>query len=225
MVYVYLIGSVIVAFFWFIFFIFRADLRKKILFTSIIGGILGFSEMFFVPNYWNPQFKVIRIFDNLYLGSLIFAFFLAGFSSVFYQFVFKKPFFKAQKIKPKWLLIAPAIFFLHLVITQINIMFFSFAGLFTGAFAFYLSDKKLGKPILINGLLTFGFFTIEYMFLWKFFPSLVASYNYKALSGINIFGIPIEELLFFFAIGTNFSLVYEILSNCKYKKYLRYFYT
>ena len=61
MAYVYLIASFIMAIFWAIFFIIRKDLRKKILFTSLIGGILGFTEIFFVPNYWNPQFEVFKI--------------------------------------------------------------------------------------------------------------------------------------------------------------------
>jgi|APSaa5957512622_1039677.scaffolds.fasta_scaffold30928_2 hypothetical protein len=224
MAYVYLIGSGIVAIFWLVFYIIRTDLRKKILLTSIIGGILGFTEIFFVPNYWNPQFQVIKIFDNLFLGSLFFAFFLPGFSSVLYQIIFKEPLFKAQKIKSKLLLIPPVIFLLYLFIPQINVMAFSFGSMFIGALLFYLSDKRLGKPILLNGIITFVFFLIMYMIFWQLFPSLIASYNYEVLSGINIIGIPIEELLFFFAIGTNFCLIYEILSNSKHTKYLKYFY-
>ncbi|NOQ55947.1 MAG: hypothetical protein GQ477_04035 [Nanohaloarchaea archaeon] len=223
MAYVYLIGTGIVASFWLIFYIFRYDLRKKILLTSIIGGILGFTEIFFVPNYWNPQFQVIRIFDNLFLDSLLFAFFLAGFSSVIYQFIFRSPLFKVDKIKTKLLLIPPIIFLLHLFISEINVMVFSFGSMLIGAFIFYFSDKKLGKPMLLNGLFTFIFFMIMYIIFWQLFPLLIISYNYEVLSGINIFRIPIEELLFFFAIGTNFCLIYEILENSKLKNTLTIF--
>lgn len=222
--YVYLIGSGIVSIFWLFFYILRTDLRKKILLSSIIGGILGITEIFFVPNYWNPQFQTIKIFNNLFLESFIFAFFLAGFSSVLYQFIFKKSLFETQKIKPKLLLIPPIIFLLHLIIPQINVMVFSFGSMLMGALLFYLSDKKLGWPILLNGLFVLTFFLITYIIFWQLFPSLVISYNYKTLIKISIFGIPIEELLFFFAIGTNFCLIYEILSNSKYRKYLGYFY-
>ena len=129
MVYIYLIGSGIIAVFWFIFYFFRIDLRNKILLTSLIGGVLGITEIFFVPNYWNPQFQVIKILDNLFLESLIFSFFLAGFSCSFYQVIFKESLFNAQKIKPKFLLIGPTVFSLHLIIPQINVMIFSFGGM------------------------------------------------------------------------------------------------
>ena len=222
--YIYFIGSGVVAVFWLFFYFLRKDLRKKILLTSIIGGALGISEIFFVPNYWNPQFKIIKVFDNLFLDSFVFAFFLTGFTSVIYQVIFKKPVFNAQKINPTLLFIAPFIFLFHLVISQINVMVFSFGSMLIAAFFFYLSDKSLGKPILLNGLFTFVFFLTAYIFFWHLFPSLGASYTYKNLTGVKIFRIPFEELFFFFAIGTNFCLTYEILSNSKFKKLFKRFY-
>ncbi len=225
MYYVYLIGSGIVAVFWLAFYILRVDLRKKILLSSIIGGVFGFTEVFFVPNYWNPKFKVLKLSDSLFLDSLIFAFFLAGFSSVIYQVVFKKALFVNHTVNTKLFYVPPAIFALHLLLPQINVMVFTFSGMFIGAFLFYLADKRLGKLILFNGLFTFLFFFALYASLWNVFPSLAASYNYKVLSGITAFGVPIEELLFFFAIGTNFCLFYEILGDSRYRKYFTYFYT
>lgn len=224
MAYVYLIGSGIVAIFWFIFYALRADLRKKILLTSIIGGVSGVTEIFFVPVYWNPQFQVIKILDALFLDSFIFAFFLAGFSSVIYQVLFRKSIFTIKKIRLELLFIAPIIFLLHPLFPKISVMVFSFGSMFFGAFLFYITEKKFGKEILVNGLLTFIFFMIMYFIFWQTFLSLVVSYNYGNLSGINIVGIPIEELLFFFAVGSYFCMVYEILKKSSLKKHLGYFY-
>src|SRR3989338_2318704 len=213
MAYVYLVASLIIAIFWAIFFIIRKDLRKKILFTSLIGGILGFTEIFFVPNYWNPQFEVFKIRNDLFFESFIFPFFLAGFSSTLYQVIFRKPLFKVEKIKRRILLLLPIIFFIYILIPEINVIFFSISSMLIVSFLFYLSEKKIGKAILINGILNFTFFTSLYLFFWNLFPSIQTSYNYEVLSGINITGIPFEELLFYFAMGTNFCLFYEILNK------------
>src|SRR3989344_4989061 len=186
MAYVYLIASFIMAIFWAIFFIIRKDLRKKILFTSLIGGILGFTEIFFVPNYWNPQFEVFKIRNDLFFESFIFTFFLAGFSSTLYQVIFRKPLFKVEKIKRRILLLLPIIFFIYILIPEINVIFFSISSMLIVSFLFYLSEKKIGKAILINGILNFTFFTSLYLFFWNLFPSIQTSYNYEVLSGINI---------------------------------------
>jgi len=224
MAYVYLIGSGIVAVFWFIFYFLREDLRKKILLTSIIGGLSGVTEIFFVPVYWNPQFQVVKILDMLFLESFIFAFFLAGFSAVIFQVLSGKPIYNVQKIRIELLLVAPVIFLFHPLFPEISVMVFSFGSMFFGAFLFYLAEKKFGTAMLFNGFLTFAFFLIMYAVFWNLFPSLAASYNYVSLSGVAILGIPIEELLFFFAVGTYFCVVYEILKKSKLKEYLSIFY-
>src|SRR3989344_8235467 len=162
MAYVYLIASLIIAIFWTFFLIVRKDLRKKILYISLLGGILGFTEIFFVPNYWNPQFDIFKIRNDLFFESFIFAFFLTGFSSTLYQVIFRKPLFKVEKIKRRILLLLPLIFLLHLLIPKINVMIFSISSMIIVSFLFYLSEKKFGKAILINGILSFSFFTILY---------------------------------------------------------------
>ncbi len=219
--YVYLAGSAVVAFFWFLFYAARPDLRRKMLLTSGLGGVLGFSETLFIPDYWRPQFQVIRISDELFVESLLFAFFLAGFSSVLYQVVFRKPLFEADRVDPKLLLAPPIVFALYPLAPGVNIIFFTLAGMLIGASAFYLSDKSLGKPILLNGLLTFAFFLPNYILFWKLFPSLVASYNYSALSGVKLFKIPLEELLFYFSVGSSFCLIYEVLMSARIKQVLK----
>lgn len=222
--YVYIVGSIVVAFFWFVCYRARPDLRKKMLLTSIIWGILGFTELFFVPNYWNPQFQVIYLLEDLFLDSFVFAFFLAWFSCILYQVVFNKPLFKTQHIVPHTFRIPPVIFSLHLLIPQINVMVFCILSMLVGSLMLCLQDHKLIIPILWNGFLTFSFFLTTYFIFWQIFPSLVASYNYSVLSGIHIFTIPIEELWFFFAIGTVFAPMYEILSHSRHRHCLRYFY-
>jgi len=209
--YIYLIGSGVVAIFWLVFYLVRSDLRIKMLVTSIIGGILGVTEIFFVPQYWNPQFSTIRISNNLFLDSFIFAFFLVGFAAVIYQVLWKRKLYQIKNANLIWLVIPPLIFFLHLILSWPNVMVFAIAGMLISALAIYLSNKHLGIPMLVSGILTFIFFLIMYVMFWQIFPLLPASYNYSNVTSLYIFAVPAEELVFFFTIGTIFSIVYEYL--------------
>lgn len=209
--YVYLIGSGVVAVFWLVFYIVRPDLRIKMLVTSIIGGILGITEIFFVPQYWNPQFNIIRISNNLFLDSFIFAFFLVGFVAVVYQVLWRRKIYQIKNANLIWLIVPPIIFFLHLILSWPNVMVFAIAGMLISVLAIYLSNRHLGTPMLASGVMAFIFFLIMYVMFWQIFPLLSASYNYSNMIGLYIFTIPAEELMFFFAIGTIFSIVYEYL--------------
>lgn len=225
---VYLIGSGVVALVWLIFYFLRADLRKKMMLSSIVGGFFGgFSEAFFVPSYWDPRFFIFKIpvpYFHLDLDSFIFSFFLAGMASVPYQVLFNRPLFDTHRVPAKIIYVAVLIFFSHLLIPQVNVIYFSIGCMVVGGGTCFLLDKNLGIPFLINALLVFTFFTFSYLIFWQLFSPLAASYNYPALSGIHLLGIPIEELSFYFAVGSFWCFPYELLGNSRLRSKLRYFY-
>ena len=70
--YVYLVITGLYLILWVIFFIARKDLRKKMFFMSFWVAFLGISEKVFIPSYYIPQFKVIHLFDEIFLESMLF---------------------------------------------------------------------------------------------------------------------------------------------------------
>ncbi|MBI3984343.1 MAG: hypothetical protein HY344_00160 [Candidatus Levybacteria bacterium] len=62
--------------------------------------------------------------------------------------------------------------------------------------------------------------SILLLFVWLFPGYVEAVWNLKAISGILIVGIPIEELLFAASLGAMWSSIYEHFSWYKFSKKL-----
>ncbi len=64
--------------------------------------------------------------------------------------------------------------------------------------------------MFISALLFLGLYFIYFVTLNLFDPSYVSQvWNFKAISGILIFGVPLEELMFALTFGFLWSSVYE----------------
>ncbi len=222
----YLVFSAITALVWGLFYALRPDLRPKIWFSSLVACVLGVTEICFVPAYWEPAFPRIQLFrDQLYLESLLFSFFLGGVASVFYEVGLRVPSLDAGRVTGRVLFSLPGVFFLYPLIPQVSVMYFCIGSLLACAYLVYRIDRRLGKPMLVNGLLLFVYALVVYLLLWHFYPSVRVSYKYHALSGINIWGIPVEELLFFFSFGTIWCLFYGLIGNGRARQFFPAFYS
>ena len=209
-----MIGVGIYAIIWSILFIARKDLRKKILITSLFAAPLGISELLFIPEYWIPQFQTIPIFEELFLESILFCFFLGGVVSVIYQGITNNKMFEFGKINPYLTLIAPAIFLTYfLKIFYINPIYYVFISMLVGSFILLIYLKKNAIKIvysaLINTILYFAFYYI----ISQIFPELSASYQINNFYGILVNGIPIEEFIWIFSFSLYWTPLYEIWRN------------
>jgi hypothetical protein len=223
--YVYLMVALALGCLWVSFYWVRPDLRKKILFSSLLAGSGGVGEVAFVPSYWNPRFHVIRILDDLFLESFLFTFFLGGAASVFYQVAFRKRLLNVRRVSLKVLVLIPIYFVvLRLLIPQLNIIFFLLGAGLTLMMLFALLEGTLIRPMALSGLLLLALSLVIYVPLWRLFPSFGASYNTSELTGISLLGIPAEELLFYLAFGAVWCVVYELFGNSRFRRMLGYFY-
>jgi hypothetical protein len=223
--YPYLIFAIVNGILWGLFYFLRPDLRKKMWLSSIVGGILGLTELIFVPRYWSPRFPVIPLVrSDLYLESLLFSFFFGGVGALFYQVLFGKPLLGAGRVPGKVLFALPAVFFLYPLFPQLNVMHFCIASSLACGSLIVSRDRKLAVPMLLNGLLLLGYAFGIYHIFWDRYPLVAQSFNENTLSGIRLRGIPVEELLFFFSIGVVWCLFYELLGNGRLRKRLGVFY-
>lgn len=211
--YVYLTVALICGIIWTIFFLLRKDLRRKMLIMGICTAPLIVFDTFFIPKYYNPWlYKVIPLFGNVFLESLITAFFFGGIFSSIGQVFTKKPLYKLSKLNPLIFLIVPAIFSLNFIVPlKINpLNWWIIANLITCAVLFFFMRKQMIKNMFLNAFYLLLFYIPLFYFMWFAFPSVPLSYSSYGLIGIKIFGAPIEELIWAFSTGLIAGPIYEI---------------
>ena len=202
--------------------------RKEMFIVSAWTSLLGLTEPLFVPEYWSPPslFNLAKQF-GFDLESPIFAFAAGGIVFVLYQLIFHKRHQQMPKISRHAsrhrfhyvvVLLVPVSIVGLLFGTNLNPIYdFINAGIVGGLAAWYCRPD-LGKKMLISAGLFLVLYYIYFLTLVAAFPGYVEDvWNIKALSGILITGIPLEELLFAIALGFYWSSVYEHLTWRKVK--------
>ncbi|MBI4152041.1 hypothetical protein HY496_03650 [Candidatus Woesearchaeota archaeon] len=214
-------GSLAFLVVWLLIFVCNPSARKEMLWVSSFTTILGFTEPLFVPEYWNPPslFNLAQRtgFD---LESLIFSFSIGGIISVLYEVIFRK--FEHRKLRtiPSWHWLAVSapifIFTLLFVTTALNPIYSASIAMFLGSLLVMVCRRDLMVKMVVSG----GVFLLFYFGLLLFFnlafPGYIqAVWNWEAISGITIMGVPVEELAFAFTAGMLWSSVYEHVRNLR----------
>ncbi|MEK6829981.1 MAG: lycopene cyclase domain-containing protein [Nanoarchaeota archaeon] len=216
----WLIFSLILLGIWFVIFLISRKFRKEMFFVSLFTTPFALTEPLFVPEYWNPpslfNLAAITGFD---IESLIFSFAIGGIGAVLYNAFFKVKYKKIGKHemhskRHRFHLIAlfsPIIVFLIVsLFTKLNPIYSASIAMFIGGIATILCRPDLKKEVWMGGILFLLLYFIFFLFFLLVYPYAVESFwNLSAISGILIFGIPIEELIFAFTYGMLWSSAYE----------------
>jgi len=176
--------------------------------ASFATSLFGATEPIFVPEYWKPPslFELAQRtgFD---IESFIFCFAIGGIGAVLYNGLTKQdlvPMSEAEKRHPlhrfhRVALLAPFVAFVPLYLLPWNPIYPSIACLAIGP-----ANHRGG------GFLFLVFYAIFMLGLRLSAPGYIEQvWNLPALSGMLIYGIPLEELLFGFAFGLYWTGVYE----------------
>ena len=99
--YAYLIGNFLIGFpLWLFLFIHRKDLRKEILISSLLIGILApLWSPWFIKDYWHPE---SLNFWRLGAGDFFYGFFFGGIANVIYEEIFGRHYAKRKDRKHHW---------------------------------------------------------------------------------------------------------------------------
>mgnify|MGYP001144875372 CR=1 FL=1 len=183
----------------------------------------GLTEPLFVPEYWNPPslFELAQRtgFD---IESIIFSFAIGGIGSVFYNIITRKRLVPMQLGTQhhsrnrwhRWALAVPFTLFPFLYFLPWNVIFAGIAAMIAGAMAAVWCRPDLKSNTLVGGGLFLVIYTIFLLGLEWSAPGYIEQvWNLKALSGIVIYGLPLEELLFGFAFGLFWTGIYEHLTS------------
>jgi hypothetical protein len=220
--YVWLAWSVAFLLPWAVIYLVNARHRKVIWRTSLVTALFGLTEPIFVPSYWNPPslFELAQRtrFD---LESLIFSFAIGGIGCAIYETLTKRdlvPVSAAEKRSARhrlhrWALLAPIFLFVPLYFLRWNSIYPALVSLLIGAIASVICRPDLLRKTLLGGLLFSGLYAVFMLgLLWSAPGYIEQVWNLRALSGILIAGIPLEEILFGIAFGMYWTSVYEHIS-------------
>lgn len=215
----WLAGALALLVAWLAVFWLRPVVRKEMLHVSLWTMMLGLTEPFFVPEYWNPP----SLFDlaaktGFDVESFIFTFAIGGLAAVLYEALFpvrhkERAAFatKSRRMLHRLALLSPFLLFVVLIIgTSFNPIYAAIMALFAGSFFAVLCRPDLLRKVLTGGVLFLALYFLFFIVFNAIYPTFVQEvWNLAALSGILIFAIPIEELLFAFSVGLLWSSVYE----------------
>ncbi len=196
--------------------------RKVMLRTSYVTALLGFTEPFYVPRYWNPPslFELAQRtgFD---VESLIFAFAIGGIASTLYDTLTRRDLAPVSAVERhssrhrfhRLSLFAPFVLFVPLFFLPWNPIYPSLVCLLCGAILSVICRPDLRRRTLIGGLLFLGLYGVFMLGLLLSSPGYIEEvWNLRALSGVLIVGIPVEELVFGLAFGMYWTGAYEHLA-------------
>ena len=194
--------------------------RREMLIVSLWTALLGLTEPLFVPAYWNPPslFSLAQTtgFD---IESLLFAFGVGGGAFALHTLLFRTKDANvpaAERHSPRhrfhsWALMsAPIIFGVLVFATNLNPIYDAIIAMFSGGIAALYCRPDLMRKMLASAAIFLAFYFLFFLTLIAVYPGYVeAVWNLKALSGMLILGIPLEELLFAASFGFLWSGLYE----------------
>ncbi len=193
--------------------------RRAMWWSSVATAPFGLTEPLFVPKYWNPPslFNLAQRtgFD---IESLVFCFAIGGVGVVLYNIVTRQrlaPFPPDEKRLPlhrhhRWVLASPFLVFVALVWFPWNAIYPGIVAMAIGAVATIWCRPDLKWKTWIGGGLFLGYYIIFLSGLELLAPGYIQEvWNLNVLTGLQIFGFPLEEILFAFVFGMYWTGAYE----------------
>jgi len=183
---------------------------------SLVGGALFPLALIYLPDYWRPD----HIASGLPLGieDFLFAFTIGGIGAVLYEVIFGKThtLCDCRRKNPKGLisvtLVSIATLLLLAFIFKLNSIYSSYVSLLIiFAYIMYFRKDLFWQAILSGfavGLLMFSFYQV-----WvRLYPGIIEHWwLLQNISGILIFGTPLEEIIWGFSWGIVGGTVYEFI--------------
>lgn len=222
MQYAWLIWSLMLLAVWFVVYLSlsNGESKQEMLAVSLWTSLLGLTEPLFVPEYWSPPSLFdLAVKTGFDLESFLFSFGVGGLAAAIYEMIFHvrhEQTSVAEKYKPRHshhplaLLSAPIIFILLLLFTSLNPIYSTFIALIGGGLFTWYCRPDLKKKMFVSAFIFLGFYLVYFLTLIFMYPGYVEKvWNLPVISGILIFGIPLEELMFAFGLGFLWSNVYE----------------
>lgn len=215
--YAYLGGGILLLIMWLILFFWRKDLRKQLIYVSLIFGIFGpFLNYVYFVDWWHPPTSTNTIVSP---EDFLFSFTIAGIAAVIYEVVFKKRIKgrKVNKIKNKkrnlrvihLMLLSGALFLMNFYVLNLNSLISTIIALFVPTLIIYIKRRDLIIDSLASAILLLLTAFVLSTILAIFFPEFVKALYYEHPSKIIIFNVPWWDIFFYLFAGAFIGPLYE----------------
>ena len=204
---------------WIMLYAFFPKQRMAMWRASLVMMPFGITEPLFVPEYWSPPslFGLAQRtgFD---IESFIFSFAIGGIAAVLYNVILRK---RMEVLAGeerhhwrhrwhKWALASPFALFPVLYFLPWNPIHAAIAAMILGAMGVIFCRPDLTPNTLVGGILFLALYTVFLLGLKWSAPGYIEQvWNFSALTGVRVYGLPLEELLFGFSFGLMWTAIYE----------------
>ena len=221
--YAYLVLSLALFGVWVVLFAVRPDIRDEMAWVSVGTMFLGLTEPLFVPEYWNPPtlgdlarrtgFDLESLLFSFAIGGIVFAAYHVLFAGAPSESVAHERGHARHRYHVIAILSAPVTFVMLLALTTLNPIYAAAIALVAGFVATLSCRPDLWRKMLVSGVLFLLLYFVVFALFNLAYPGYVpAVWNLKAVSGLLLWGVPLEELLFAFTFGLYWSSMYEHLA-------------
>lgn len=217
MAYAYLLWDALLGAAWIIAYAALPRSRRRMLWSSLMALPFGIGELFFRPDYWDPATLFgLGARYGLDIESFLLMLFLGGLASVAYETLISnsRPF--TQRCCGRVctchlsLILALLVFLFLLHMTSWNVIWMTIAACLAGGVFSFVAYPRLRRLILLGGAIFMLFYLISLAIMDLIVPGwIAATWNMSALSGMVLFSVPVEEVIFGFAFGTLWTPLYE----------------
>ncbi len=217
--YVWLLGSILCLIPWGILYSSYPQFRHPMLWASVFTMPFGLAQPIFVPEYWNPPSLFnLAAKTGFDIESLIFHFGIGGTAVALYHLTIRKNSEPIPRPERRAMLhryndvslATPFVLFALLYFFPWNPIYPGIIALLNGAVVIVLCRLDLDSNAWIGGMLFMGYCLVFLLGLEWMSPGYIDRvWNVGALSGIRILSIPFEQILFAFAFGAYWTVVYE----------------
>jgi hypothetical protein len=204
----YLFATSLGAVIWLVLYLARPDLRTIMRSMSVAGLPLALSDLFYVPQYWQPH-----TLGHVPIGieGVLFSFEAAGICTVIYPVLFNQRytprrdssayFIGLRVVTPSWqhllpLVVPMPIAFLLALGLHTNIEWGLYIGLIGGASVTVVLRRDLFRPMLLSGLSFTVIYTLALLIWVSAYPQVHSWFTLWHMPHWYLLGVPLEEILF-----------------------------
>jgi hypothetical protein len=216
--YAYIVGDGILGIVWLAFLFLRKDLRRQQLFVSFIIALFGPIADWLYRDYWIPEsiigLNIGRV--TLRIESVIFAFLVGGIAAILYEVVFRKRHLYGKPRGALAVIIILATLVLTIILNKLglNSIWASSFSMLLSSMVMVTIDHDLIKDAVWSSLLMMILSIILYFVWLNIYPKGFQTFWLpQALTGIKLWEIPIEEIVWFFCAGISLGIFYEFWLN------------
>ncbi|MEX0930188.1 MAG: lycopene cyclase domain-containing protein [Candidatus Paceibacterota bacterium] len=226
--YAYLLAIALLCLIWLSIFLTQKRLRREQLVLSLLTMPLApiSQVVWFGHDYWNPEYIYPIHINGVSVGfeELLFAFFIGGIGGVLFEAIFKRRRVYAGHHAKKTIWIAAGMFLLAFALKLVgfNTIWATAVPLLLAALTLVFFNPSLFRDFVWSSLLMTILAILIYQWWFLIYPDILdAFWAPTGLSGVSIFSVPVEELIWFFAWGGFSGIVYESWLNVKDYRTLR----